>query len=682
MIMRSTPLLAAAILSSALLSCASIDETNRSMPSGGFDRAELDKSVSPCDDFYTFATGGWQKRHPIPPAYPSWGSFNVLNESNITKLRGILEDASSSQESLAGEERKLADLYSSCMNEKEIERLGIDAIRLQLDRIDAIRSHADLQNAINWLQMNGIAPLFGFSASQDLKDTDTYSPETAQGGLGLPERAYYLEDDERSVEIRERYVEHVANMLKLSGYSRADAENAAGAIMRLETSLATASMPIDDARDPDNTYNPHDWSALASLTPDFSWKNLAKTLGMPDAPFIVVGMPDYFREMNRQLTATPIETWRHFLRWKVLDSTAASLSTDFVDADFAFYGAFLNGRKANFPRWRRCVSSTNALVPEILGKGYVKQYFPPESKRAVIEMIENMRGVMGEEIAQLEWMSPETKRQAIHKLNSYKLKIGYPDKWLSYEGLTIAPDDYAGNILRASAFETNRQLEKIGKPIDRSEWGLSPAMVNAFNDPQFNEIIFPAGILQPPFYDAAADNAYNYGGIGAVIGHELIHGFDDTGRKFDANGALRDWWTEDDGRQFEALASCVVEQFDSYDLGGGFHMNGKLVLGESIADLGALKMSYQTYMRNLDSDDRMVLDGFTPEQRFFLGWARVWANNSTPEFERLLATSDEHPIARSRVNGPMSNMHQFASAFQCEATDVMVRRDEFACSIW
>lgn len=671
-------------IASTLLSCTTAPSpVTTAEPSGGFDRRDLDTSVRACDDFYSFATGGWQKRNPIPPAYPSWGSFHVLAESNVETLHTILEEVSARAASLSGEQRKLADFYSSCMNEQEIERIGVEAVRPLLDRVDSIRANGDLPAAITSLQTEGVATLFTYSASQDLRDTDTYSPEAGQGGLGLPERAYYLEEDTRSVEIRERYVTHVATMLELSGYTAADAASAASKIMAMETELAKASMPIEKTRDPENTYNRFDWSELARLTPDFPWKDFARAMGTPDAAFVVIGMPDYFREMNRQLSATPIDTWKHFLRWKVIDATAPVLSSKFVDADFAFNGAFLYGRKANFPRWRRCVASTDGLVGEILGKEYVKEHFPPESKAAVIEMIENMRDVMRAEITALDWMSEATKTQAIHKLDSYKLKIGYPDTWRSYDGLRVAPADYAGNVLRAGLFETKRQLSKIGKPVDRSEWGMTPPTVNAYNDPQFNEIVFPAGILQPPFYDPDADDAYNYGGIGAVIGHELIHGFDDTGRKFDANGALRDWWTAEDGAKFEELASCVEHQFDHYDLGqGDLRMNGKLVLGESIADLGALEMAWITYMKSIEGQPETKKDGFTPGQRFFLGWARVWANNSTPEFERLLATTDEHPISRSRVNGPISNLPEFAKSFQCKAGDAMVRGSGVACEIW
>jgi predicted metalloendopeptidase len=551
----------------------------------------------------------------------------------------------------------------------------------ELTPIAAVQTLADLQAETARLHARGVGALFRFNSTQDAKDSTQEVGAAFQGGLGLPEREYYLKQDEKSAKLREAYVKHVANMLTLLG-DPADVSGAeAAAVMKIETALAAASMKNTDLRDPDKTYHKMTLAELKALAPDFSWESYFKAVGHPELKEINVGQPDFFKALDAQLTATAIADWKTYLRWHLVNTVAAGLSEKFVDEDFDFHGKTLTGAKEIQPRWKRCVQATDRNLGEALGQVYVQKYFPPAAKARALEMVHNLLAALKDDLQTLPWMGAETRAQATAKLEAFTLKIGYTDKWRDYSALKIDRRSFAENMVRASEFDFARRLNKIGKPVDRAEWSMTPPTVNAYNNSGMNEIVFPAGIMQPPFYDPNADDAVNYGGMGAVIGHEITHGFDDHGSKFDGKGNLKDWWTPEDLKNFQSRAKCVSDQFDGYVVDGDLHENGKLVLGESIADLGGLAIAYAAYEKSLQGKPRPPdRDGFTPEQRFFLGWAQVWGANERIEYARLMANTNPHPLGRFRSNGPLSNMAEFARAFGCKHGDTMVR--EQACNIW
>ena len=649
--------------------------------SWGFDTANLDTTCKPCDDFYRFAMGGWMKANPIPPEYPIWGSFSQLADRNQKDLREILEAAASAKAAPDTNEQKIGDYYASCMDTAAIDAAGSKPIESELTQIAAVQTLADLEAETARLHSKGVGVLFRFNSTQDAKDSTQEIGAAFQGGLGLPEREYYLKQDEKSAKLREAYVKHVANMLTLLG-DPADVSGAeAATVVKIETDLATASMKNTDLRDPDKTYHKMTLAELKALTPNFSWDAYFKAVGHPELKMINVGQPDFFKALDAQLTATPIAVWKTYLRWHLVNSAASGLSEKFVSEDFDFRGKTLTGAKEIQPRWKRCVQATDRNLGEALGQVYVQKHFPPAAKARALEMVHNLLAALKDDLQTLPWMGPETRAQATAKLEAFMLKIGYTDKWRDYSRLKIDRSSYAENVARAAEFDFARRLNKIGKPVDRTEWGMTPPTVNAYNNSSMNEIVFPAGIMQPPFYDPNADEAVNYGGMGAVIGHEITHGFDDHGSKFDGKGNLKDWWTPEDLQSFNARAKCVSDQFDGYVVDGDLHENGKLVLGESIADLGGLAIAYAAYEKSLQGKPRPLdRDGFTPEQRFFLGWAQVWGANERIEYARLMANTNPHPLGRFRGNGPLSNMAEFAKAFGCKHGDAMVR--EQACKIW
>jgi putative endopeptidase len=647
----------------------------------GFDTANLDKSCKPCDDFFQFAMGGWMKANPIPPEYSRWGSFTVLLDKNLQNLRQILEASEKANAAAGSNERKIGDFYASCMDAAAIDAAGTKPIDAEMQRIAEINSEANLQAEAARLQERGIGVMFRFGSRQDAKDSSQVIATVNQGGLGLPERDYYLREDEKSKKLRDAYVKYATTLFALLGDPGDKAAAEAATVLAVETSLAKASMSNVDLRDPVKTYHKMTVDELQPLTPDFSWRAYFKTAGHPDLQELNVGQPDFFKALNAQLTALPLDDWKTYLRWRLVDTTAPGLSEKFVTADFEFHEKELRGTKEIQPRWKRCVQSTDRNLGEALGQLYVEKYFPPEAKARALEMVHNLVAALHDDLQTLPWMGPETRAQAAAKLQAFGVKIGYPDKWRDYSALKIDRASYMDNELRSAEFEFQRQLNKIGKPVDRTEWGMTPPTVNAYNRSSMNEIVFPAGILQPPFYDPKADDAVNYGGMGAVIGHEITHGFDDQGSKFDGKGNLKNWWTADDLKNFHERTQCVSEQFDGYVVDGDLHENGKLVLGESIADLGGLTISYAAYEKSLQGKPRPPdKDGFTAEQRFFLGWAQVWGANERVEYARLLANTDPHPLPRFRGDGPLSNMAEFAKAFGCKKGDAMVR--EKLCKIW
>jgi putative endopeptidase len=649
----------------------------------GFDLANLDRSVSPCDDFFQFADGGWVKSHPIPAAYPSWGTFNKLHEDNENALQKILDKAAADKSAAPGSNwQKIGDFYASCMDESAIETAGIQPLQPELQRIASINDAKALQAEIASLHRQGVRAVFGFSSQQDFKNSTQEIAGARQGGLGMPDRDYYIKDDEKSVTLRAAYVQHVTNMFKLAGDDGAKAAAEAKTVMDIETSLAKASMTRVETRDPDHVYHKMTLAQLKELTPNFAWPEFFAEVGAPPVEDMNVGQPDFFKVMNASLTTVPLADWKVYLRWHLIHTAAPGLSSKFVDENFDFYGKTLVGTKEQLPRWRRCVQATDATLGEALGQYYVKENFPPEAKAKAIIMVKNLMAALRDDLATLDWMSPETRKQAAVKLDAITIKIGYPDKWRDYSAFKVDRGPYASNVIRSGQFEVARELAKIGKPVDRTEWGMTPPTVNAYYNPSMNEIVFPAGILQPPFYDANRDDAMNYGGIGVVIGHEMTHGFDDQGAKFDAQGNLKNWWTPEDLANFKARGDCIAKQFSEFEVEPGLHENGQLVEGESIADLGGLTISYAAMQKSFNGKEPEKIDGFTAEQRYFIAFAQIWAGSNRPEFARLMVATNPHPLGRYRTNGPVSNMPAFVKAFGCKADSPMVRAEASRCRIW
>ena len=648
----------------------------------GFDAANLDRTCKPCDDFFQFAVGGWLKANPIPPEYPVWGSFVTLQEKNQQALRGILEGAAANHSAAAGSnEQKIGDFYASCMDTKAIDAQGIKPLAQELGSIDSIRDAAGLINVGAHLQTEGVGVLFNFGSDQDFKDSSQVIGEANQGGLSLPDRDYYTRDDEDSKKLRQQFAEHVAKLLVLSGDAQEKATVEAATIMQIESSLAKASMTNVERRDPEKNYHKMSVKQAQALTPHFSWETYFQAVGSPKLAEINLGQPDFFKALDSMLSSVPLQDWKTYYRWHLIDRSAGLLSDPFVQENFAFNGRVLTGAKEIRPRWKRCTGATDQQLGEALGQVYVQKYFPAEAKARALELVKNLLAALRDDLQTLPWMSPATRKAAIEKLEAFTIKIGYPDKWRDYSALKVDPGSYLLNTFHATQFENARDLAKIGKPVDRGEWGMTPPTVDAYDNPQLNEIVFPAGILQPPFYDPQRDDAYNYGAIGAVIGHEITHGFDDQGAQFDPRGNLRNWWTPEDLKSFQDRGECVAKQFDSYEVEKGLHENGKLVEGESIADLGGVTLAFAAFQKSLrgKSSDKDA-NGFTPEQRFFLGYAENWAVNVRPEFARLQTNTDPHPLPRFRANGPLSNIAEFAKAFGCKRGDTMVR--ESVCKIW
>lgn len=643
-------------------------------------RAGFDPGVRACDDFYQHSVGTWLKENPIPPAFDSWGSFNVLAEDNRAKLRRILEEAALADAPRGSDEQRLGDFWTTCINEKAIEQQGLEPLADMLERIARIRTPDDVVDAAASLRAAGLPALFSFGGDTDLKNPSMNIANLGQANLGLPEPNYYTDSDDSAKRIRDAYLAYVTKLLELTGDDPPAAARHARDIMRLETDLAAASLTRVQRRDIESQYNIRTLSELQASTPAFDWTRWLAAIDAPRFERLNVAHPKYFAELDRQLVRTPAGQWSNYLRFRLIDAAAPYLSSDFNEAQFEFRGRVLQGRKEQLPRERRCTQWADQFLPDALGRIYSARHFTPETRARALEMIENLRDALRTGVRELPWMSDPTKANAIAKLDAMALKIGYPEKWRDYSTIVIGRASLAANVLQGTRYLARQNTAKIGQPVDRTEWEMTAPTVNAYNNPVLNEIVFSAGILQPPFYDPAADDAYNYGGMGAVIGHELIHDFDDQGRKFAADGSLTDWWTAEDAQRFDEAAACIVEQFGEYDLGGGLRMDGKLVLGESMADLGGLEIAYAAYMKSIEGKPRRIVDGLTPEQRFFVGWSRIWAENETPEAMEVKVKTDPHPVSRYRVNGPLSNLPEFAAAFGCNANDPMVRTNR--CEVW
>ncbi|MDQ6675863.1 MAG: M13 family metallopeptidase [Acidobacteriota bacterium] len=646
----------------------------------GFDAGALDKTANPCTDFYQYACGTWLKNNPVPPDQASWGRFSELAERNRTVLKNILEKAASTDGSRPPIQKQIGDYYASCMDEAAIERKGAEVLKPELDRIRALASVSGLSAAIARLHNLGVDAFFSFGSGQDFKDSTAVIAQADQGGLGLPERDYYLKDDPKSKEIRQKYVEHMRKMFVLMGSTPDQAAAQARSVMDLETELAKGSQDVVTRRDPAKIYHKMTLAELQKLTPDFAWPVYLADIHAPKFDVINVGAPEFFGTFERVLKTGDMNQIRSYLAWHYVHTEAPLLPKAFVDENFDFYGKVLTGAKEQKARWKRCVAFTDNELGEALGQSYVERTFGAEGKERTLKMVHALEKSLGEDIRKLDWMTPETKAKALEKLHAITNKIGYPEKWRDYSSVKIVRGDMLGNSERATQFEFHRQLDKIGRPVDRLEWGMTPPTVNAYYDPQMNNINFPAGILQPPFFDKSVDDAVNFGAIGAVIGHELTHGFDDEGRQFDATGNLRDWWTPKDADAFETRTKCIVDEYSSFTVDGDLKLNGKLTLGENTADNGGLRIAYAALMNSLAGKMPPPRDGLTAQQRFFLGWGQVWCDNETDEYRRLIAQTNPHSIDKYRVNGVVSNMPEFQQAFGCKAGDPMVR--EKTCKVW
>jgi putative endopeptidase len=643
--------------------------------------AALDRSTDPCTDFYQFACGGWLKANPIPGDQSRWGRFDELAEHNRLALKDVLEKAAAGTGQRQPIDQKIGDLYASCMDEPAVEAKGVGALKADLDRVAALKAKSELADLTASLHAVGVGVLFQFTSTQDFKDPNSVIAEADQGGLGLPERDYYFKDDAKSVELRKQYVAHVQGMFELLGDAPDEAAAGAKTVMDIETALAKASLDVVARRDPNALYHKMTPKELLALNPSFDWDRYAKAAQTPPLVSVNVDVPDFFKGLEEQIKTVSLDQWKTYLRWHVVHSSARALSSPFVNENFAFYGKTLTGAKELRPRWKRCVAFVDDSLGDALGQRYVEATFGADGKERMSKLVAALEKALDQDLKALPWMTEATKKQAFVKLNAMANKIGYPDKWHDYSTIRITPDDFLGNLNRSAAFETKRQLDKIGKPLDRAEWGMTPPTVNAGYNPPLNDITFPAGVLQPPFFDKTMDDAVNYGGIGAGIGHEITHGFDDEGRQFAADGSLSDWWTEADAKEFEKRADCIVQQYGDYVAVDDLKLNGKLTLGENVADSGGVRIAYMAMTQAVaDAAKAESIDGLTPDQRFFVGFSQIWCENRTPEFARLVAQTDPHSPARYRVNGVVSNMPEFQKAYGCKAGSPMVRPN--ACRVW
>src|SRR5881296_1018400 len=645
------------------------------------DLSAMDKTVEACVDFYQYACGGWQKKNPIPPDQTSWDVYRKLYEDNLKYLRSILEQAASLEANPDVVTRQIGDFYTACMDELTVEKRGLAPLKADLNAISRLRSKMQLAQIVGRLQLSyGSAILFRHGSTQDPDNSEQQIAELDQGGLGLPDRDYYTKDDDKSKEIRTRYVQHVERVFELMGDDAGTAKRNANTIMTLETLLAKASMTRVDRRDPYKLKHKMNVAELLKLAPKFDWAVYYKELHYPSFEIVNVAPPDFFRELNLQLDRISVANWKTYLRYRVVDSASPFLSSTFAEENFNFYRKYLRGVDDMQPRWKRCVQYTDGNLGEALGQIYVRKTFGPEAKARTLDMVRRIEDAMSKRIRDLEWMSPETKQQALEKLAGIRNKIGHPEKWRDYSSVRITRDDFRGNVARASEFESRRQINKVGKSVDRGDWQMSPPTVNAYYDPQMNDINFPAGILQPPLFSAESDAAPNYGNTGGTIGHELTHGFDDEGRQFDAQGNLRDWWTPEDAKEFEQRASCISNQYSQYVIVDDVKINGKLTLGEDVADLGGLMLAYMAWKDETQNQKLEPLEGFTPEQRFFIAYGQSWCGQTRDETKRLRATVDPHSPDKYRTNGVVSNTPEFQKAFHCKAGAPMVRENR--CRVW
>jgi len=648
------------------------------------DPSAMDRSADPCDDLYQYACGGWMKNNPIPPDQTRWSVYSRLAVNNQRYLWGILEEAAKSTPDRSPTQQQIGDYFAACMDVDAIERAGLAPLQPDLDRIARLRSKAELASLLGELhqRVSGSGLLFDVGVQQDAKDATKVIAVVDAGGLGLPDRDYYVNTDSRSVEVRERYREHVARMFSLLGDSPDVAGANAATVLRIETALARASLTKVERRDPYKVYHRETLSSLPRIAPAFRWRTYFDAVGFQPQPWLNVAEPAFFREMSARLSAERLDSLKTYLRWALIDAMAPYLASPFVKEDFAFNRAYLRGVETDRPRWQKCVGWVDRDLRDALGREYVARTFSPETKDKTLTMTRQIEAAMKVRIGQLDWMSPETKRAAIAKLAKVRNKVGYPDLWRDYSGLRIDRSDFFGNVSRGLRFESRRQAGQIGKPVDRGEWHMSAPTVNAYYDPSLNDVNFPAGVLMPPLYDPKMDDAPNYGNTGGTIGHELTHAFDDEGRQYDGEGNLRDWWTKEDAQKFEARAQCIRDQYSQYTIVDDIRINGALTSGEDIADLGGVLLAWMAWQEQTKTMRLAERDGLTPAQRFFVGFAQWACTNERPESQRVNAIVDPHSPPRYRINGVVVNLPEYAAAFNCKAGDKLVKRPEDLCAVW
>lgn len=648
----------------------------------GVDRTDMDFSVQPGTDFYQYANGGWMQKNPLKPEYSRYGTFDKLQEDNLEALRKLTEKMAATGGSDDPVAAKIGLFLKTGMDTAAINQTGIKPLEPLLRQIEGLVSREEVKEFLISMHSQSINPLFNIFAEADSKNSQWMLAWLWQGGLGMPDRDYYLEDSPRMKEIREKYLDYIIKIFVLSGKDENDARKAAQLIFELETQLAKASMSRLDMRDPDNVYHKMSLAQLQKEVPQISWKRYFEGIGVTDPGEVNIAQPDFFKAAGELLDKVPVETWKLYFYWTVLNESAPYVSEPFEQAHFTFYGKTMSGKEEMQPRWKRVLNTASSALGEAIGEAYVKEYFPPEAKQRMLILVENLRKALAERIQNLTWMSDTTKQKALEKLAAMKVKIGYPDKWRDYSELKVGESSYVENVIEAERFNRAYILSKVNKPVDPMEWHMTPQTVNAYYNPSNNEIVFPAGILQPPFFSMTADDAVNYGAIGMVIGHEMTHGFDDEGRKFDKDGNLREWWTEEDSKRFNERAEILVKQYDQFVVLDSIHANGKLTLGENIADLGGLNVAYTAFKMTDEGKSNTKIDGFTPDQRFFLGYAHVWAQNIRDQEILRRTKEDVHSLGRFRVNGPLRNMPEFYKAFEIKPGDPMFLPEEERAVIW
>jgi putative endopeptidase len=668
----------------AMASCQQQTAKNTEAPGSKLlDPANMDTTVHPGDNFFQYANGSWLKNNPIPKSETRWGSFNLLQENNYKALHSLLDSAAGVKNAPAGSiVQKVGDFYRTGMDSASIDKAGITPLNNILARIDAIKDANGIIAEAAQEHTEGLDPLFSFGISPDDKNVTKEICQFGQGGLGMPGREYYIDNDARTTKVRDAYKQYIPQMLQLMGEDKAAADKDATDIYNLERNLAGASMTRVEMRDPYKLYNKFDVNGINKLTPGLDWKMLLTDLKVSGQDSMIVGMPAFFTEVAKQLKATPITTWKKYMKYHLVNEMSPFLSAAFDTTHFNFYGKAMSGQQEQRARWKRVMQTVDRSEGELLGQLYVDKYFKPEAKKRMQELVNNLQQTYADRIQKLDWMSDETKKKALNKLNAFMKKIGYPDKWRDYGALTIVNNDYVKNVLASSQWEYNYELNKLGKPVDRAEWGMTPPTVNAYYNPAFNEIVFPAGILQFPFFDEKADDAVNYGGIGAVIGHEMTHGFDDQGRLYNAEGNLSNWWMPADSANFTAKADKMVDQFNKIVVIDTSHANGRLTEGENLADLGGLNIAYEAFRKTKQGQGNEKIDGLTPDQRFFLSWAQVWRANTRPEEMARRLKTDPHSPSELRCNVPISNMEAWYKAFNIKDGDKMFRPEADRARVW